>query len=149
MVNVLKNATKQLIKNVGGLDEAAKLCRLGKSQLANTYDPNKPAIYMPIDVVMDLEASVDMPCVTKCLADFKRLAFITVDSGHGGGRIEYDILQLTRSFSGLMEAYQEGLANDGMIDKMEAKGLLDEATDLQGSIIHLKERLAKILEEPI
>ncbi|MGK2872395.1 MAG: hypothetical protein ACSLFL_09085 [Alphaproteobacteria bacterium] len=64
---VLKQATKRLIKACGGLEAASMVTRVGHSELARYYDPSEK-LFMPIDVVADLEAISGNAYVCQSLA---------------------------------------------------------------------------------
>lgn len=64
----LKTAAKLLVHEVGQLDAAASCCRLGRSQIAECCDPNKPDRWLPLDVIADLEKVAGRPIVTAVLA---------------------------------------------------------------------------------
>jgi hypothetical protein len=60
----LKLATRRLVEELGGVEPAASLTRVGKTMLASYYDPSS-ALYIPVDVVADLEVdSASMPVTT-------------------------------------------------------------------------------------
>ncbi|MBM3927103.1 MAG: hypothetical protein FJ335_01380 [Sphingomonadales bacterium] len=52
---VLKIATQEMIKGVGGLEAAAPYCRVGKTVLGDNQSPNRADSFVAIDVVADLE----------------------------------------------------------------------------------------------
>lgn len=52
----LKRATRALVDAAGGCENAAPLCRVGKSQLAAAGCINEPDRWLPVDVVRDLMA---------------------------------------------------------------------------------------------
>lgn len=51
----LKRAFGDVIKGVGGLDEAARLCRIGKSSLAEQTSVHHAERFPALDVLADLE----------------------------------------------------------------------------------------------
>lgn len=63
---VLRLRTSELIRRVGGLAKAAKLCRVSKSALARygSTNPDDAECFVPIDVVKDLERHAGAPIVT-------------------------------------------------------------------------------------
>ena len=63
----LKIATRRLVEEIGGVESAASLTRVGKTMLAAYYDP-RSRLYVPVDVVADLEASSKSMSVTTALA---------------------------------------------------------------------------------
>jgi hypothetical protein len=66
----LKIKFKALIVAVGGIEEAERLCRVGKSTLARYYSlhDEHADMFAPIDVVRDLEEVAGDPIVTRYLA---------------------------------------------------------------------------------
>lgn len=52
---LLKRATGEMIRGVGGLEAGAQFTRVGKSMLADYGSQNKGDCFAPIDVVADLE----------------------------------------------------------------------------------------------
>jgi hypothetical protein len=60
--------TRQLIGGAGGIDEAARQCRLKRTRLAECCDP-KGAAYLPADVINDLELYVGEAVYSAALAD--------------------------------------------------------------------------------
>ncbi len=68
----LKRMTAEMLKGVGGLDEATKFCRLQKSTLSDNQSVNKPESFVALDVIADLEPLArdrdGWPHVTRALA---------------------------------------------------------------------------------
>ncbi len=63
----LKIATRRLVEEVGGVEPAASLTRVSKSMLASYYDPGS-GLYIPVDVVADLETGSNSVPITTALA---------------------------------------------------------------------------------
>lgn len=63
----LKHASKRLIKACGGLEAASMITRVGHSELARYYALEEK-LFMPVDVVSDLEAIADSPVISQTLA---------------------------------------------------------------------------------
>jgi LmbE family N-acetylglucosaminyl deacetylase len=63
----LKQATRLLVVQLGGLEAAASLTSVGKSQLSQ-YQLSHAEMTAPIGVVADLEAALGEPVVTRTLA---------------------------------------------------------------------------------
>lgn len=64
----LKEAEASLVKACGGLEAAAHLSRVKKSQLARYTDPGEADYHMPADVIRALELHCGVPHVTRFLA---------------------------------------------------------------------------------
>lgn len=58
---------RMLIAACGGLEEAAGVCRIGRSQLSDCQSPHG-AGFLPADVIADLEAHCGEPVVSRALA---------------------------------------------------------------------------------
>ena len=63
----LKALTRRLVKIAGGVEHAAKLTRVGKSELSDYGNPNSPK-FMPADIIADLESEVGEGILTAGLA---------------------------------------------------------------------------------
>lgn len=63
----LKLAARRIVKGCGGLEASSMVTRVGHSELARYYDPEE-RLFMPVDVVADLEAIAGHPTVTQTLA---------------------------------------------------------------------------------
>lgn len=59
---------KSLILACGGLDECVPHCRISKSKLSDYSNPNAP-LFMPADVMADLEAYCGLPIYSRALAN--------------------------------------------------------------------------------
>lgn len=76
--NLLKNATRRLIKTAGGVEGAAYVTRVGKTVLSDYQSLDRPSHFMPIDVAADLEADTGKPIVTQALAQIAGGVFIAL-----------------------------------------------------------------------
>lgn len=59
---------RELIAACGGLEEAAQVCRIGKSQLSDAQNPNGVA-YLPADTIYDLEQHCGSAIYSRALHD--------------------------------------------------------------------------------
>lgn len=119
---------RDLIDACGGLVEASKNCRLGKSQLSDFQNPNVEA-WMPADVIADLERYCRKPLYSQALveaadpdqADFESLKDEACDA--------------VEATAGLLKKIRDALA-DGQLTPAERDALLrDQAAamrELQG-----------------
>lgn len=73
--SVLKLATRRIVKGCGGLEAASLVTRVGHSELARYYDPEEK-LFMPVDVLADLEAIAGAPIVTQTLAQMLGYALV-------------------------------------------------------------------------
>lgn len=65
---LIKEATTDLIKACGGLEQAARHCRARKSSLSNYASELHPESFIPADVLADLEAYSGKLLITFILA---------------------------------------------------------------------------------
>lgn len=79
----LKTAARALVSAAGNLEAAAMVTRLGKTQLARTYDPHTVDSAMPVDVVADLERVAGEPLMTRILAQMAGCILLQVDAAPG------------------------------------------------------------------
>lgn len=70
---------RQLIDACGGLEEAARECRVGKSTLSDYQNVSEPAT-MPADVMADLEAYCGEPIYSGAIADCRPHAVLPADA---------------------------------------------------------------------
>lgn len=73
---ILKQASKRLVKACGGLESTALITRVGHSELARYYDPSEK-LFMPIDIVADLETDCKNPLITRALAQLMGYELVT------------------------------------------------------------------------
>jgi hypothetical protein len=64
----LKEAVARLVNLTGGIEAAAKISRVSKSQIARYTDPAHDDCHMPVDIVRALEINGGDPVVTRYLA---------------------------------------------------------------------------------
>jgi hypothetical protein len=85
----LKRATAALVKAGGGVEAAALLCRLGKSQLACAGSVNEADRFLPADAILDLESCTrglpGWPQITGFLARQHGLALVDLSVAEDGG----------------------------------------------------------------
>lgn len=104
-----------LIKECGGLEDAAKACRLSKSQLSNAQLPHHDAV-LAIDVVADLEAYCGKPIYSSALVD--HCAEVDIECDFVGEAIE-----LNAKTALLLSHIHEAKA-DGVITPAEASTIM-------------------------
>lgn len=66
----------ELIEACGGLEEAARACRVRRSSLSNYENPNEPST-MPADVMVDLERHCGRAIYSVALAELQKRRPIT------------------------------------------------------------------------
>ncbi len=88
----LKDAARRQIKASGGLEAAAAITRVGKSELAHYQSPNHPSRFMPVDVLADLMRDSKATDVVDVLASSTNHALMPVDPQ--GNSLTADIVTL-------------------------------------------------------
>lgn len=135
----LKRHTEALIKDIG----YARACEVsGKSKAtlgryASLMDENSDR-FIPVNVLVELEAEASVPFVTKALAELQQLK-LEYDSGRDErpGGLNSDVILLSQRFATLMAEYNHSM-EDGIISLNEAKRLLEETNALQQVLMDMK-----------
>ena len=138
----LKRHTEALIKTMG----YARACEvsgrskatLGRYASMSTEDVER---FIPVNLVVELEADAGVPLVTKAMAELQSLQIESGDiSGDRPGGLNSDVIALSQRFATLMAEYNHSIA-DGIISLNEAKRLLDETNALQQVLVEMKMHL--------
>lgn len=111
----LKRRTKALIHDCGGLEEASKACtdggrRYSTSQLSRCQTVQSPD-FLPIDIVLCLEAFCGIPHVTSWMCE-ARPAAVTA------GDLRDELSDVVEGGAALLARYRAAVA-DGRIDARE------------------------------
>lgn len=124
----LKLKTRQLIAACGGLDEASRACaegcrpysipHLSRCQVAGGPD------FLPIDIVMCLEAYCGEPIVTRAMAE-ARPCVVT------GGDLRDELSDVVEGGAALMTRYRAVMADGRMdaVERGEMSSLLDQLVE--------------------
>lgn len=117
----LKEAVAELVLACGGQVEAARLCRVSKSQIARYTDDSgdNETAHIPADVVACLEVSCGQPIVTAYLASLTRHALIDLAP-----------VTLTKPYAVLLSEIGR---DDGKLFAEAAAALLDGRLDARES----------------
>lgn len=123
----LKTLARALVESVGGLFAAESATRLGKSHLAECYDPAKPS-FLPVDVVADLERCAPAPLITRYLAEQAGCVLVPVMPA-GPGRLPCRMADFGRECGETFAAYAQAMG-DGHVDRAELERLRAELGDV-------------------
>lgn len=133
----LKLRTRALIKACGGLEEASRACaetcrNYSTSQLGRCQTVGAPD-YLPIDIVLCLEAYCGTPHVTSAMCE-ARPSTVTA------GELRDELSDIVEGGAAIITRYRAAMA-DGVIDGREAdefhgllEGLIDEARQAQAAL---------------
>jgi hypothetical protein len=135
----LKWHTEALIKDLG-YSKACEVSGKSKATLGRyaSLAPENVDRFMPINVVMELEAEATLPFVTKALAELNNMN-LEYESGRevSTGALNSDVVKLSQRFATLMAEYNHSI-EDGVISLNETKRLLDETNALQQVLLDMK-----------
>lgn len=136
----LKKHTEALVKDVG-IEAAAQLSGKAKATLGRYYsqDAEHADRFMPIDVVVAIEAAAGFPHVTAALADLRGIT-LSYDQDRRNSRtggVNSDVVALSQRFAMLMGEYNQSI-QDGRITLNESKRLLAETLAIQQVLLDMK-----------
>ncbi len=122
----LKLKTKALIKACGGLEEASRACEescrpYSAPHLSRAQNPGYPDAYLPIDIVLCLEAYCGAPLVTAAMAEVR-------PAGEVVGSLRDEVGDVIERGGDLFKAVRAATA-DGRVDPREGaeiEAMLDE-----------------------
>lgn len=141
----LKVKFKELIGAIGGIEEAERLCRVGKTTLARYYSlqDEHADMFAPIDVVRDLEEVAGDPIVTSYLATESAHVLVArrTLSGVTIGNLHTAIARCAREYGDAHAALFTALA-DGKICEVDAVEVLRELDEFAGEIATLRAMVA-------
>ncbi|MCU6454333.1 hypothetical protein LPN01_09600 [Sphingomonas sp. A2-49] len=139
---LLKRATAEMIRGVGGLEAGAGFTRVGKSMLAEYGSPNKADCFAPIDVVADLEPlareRTGWPHVTQALCKAMGGTFVAEpDVPATNADLLSMMSQLSSEFNDATRAVCGGLS-DGKWCREDAARLERELDDVIRVAVHMR-----------
>lgn len=127
----LKDATRQLVHLLGGLEAAGDMIERGKSQVHRYTDHNDPADHFaPIDVVARLEMLAGKPLVTQLLCRVAGGVFVPLPHADGAGSaLAGGVMALAKELGEVSAAVVEATA-DGEVTPREARRVERELDDM-------------------
>lgn len=130
----LKAATRRLLKQVGGQESGATITRVSHQHLSKCGNPHIDDVYIPVDVLADLEVDAGAPFVTKVLAQASGYVLVPIPQVEGSGVWVERVGRLSKEAGEAIARICEALADDNDITAKES--------------VHLKLRkeLADVLE---
>ncbi|WP_086656678.1 hypothetical protein [Acetobacter persici] len=141
-VPAIKTATKKAIQQIGGIDAAVTICRVGRSQLSD-YGNRNSLQCAPVDVAVDLDSCAQEPLILAAMAAAEGYRLVPVKFS-GMGHIPKELAKLSKTSS---EVLQEGIESleDGRIDVDEARAILEHLHPLRAVMDRLEHALHKII----
>lgn len=120
----LKAATRELVKQAGGVDAAAGITRPGRSTLSDYGNPGHEDVFMPADVIADLEAATGLPAVTGILARLQGYELMRVEfGGDVDPKWAERLASVGKEIAEVFAKSGQALANGGDIDAGEIRTL--------------------------
>jgi hypothetical protein len=146
---LLKRATADMIKGVGGCEAGVGFTRVRKTMLADYGSFNKPECFAPIDVIVDLEPLArdrsGWPHVTQALCKLMGGTFVPEPDAPA---LQADLLsmmsQLSNEFNDVTRAICTGLA-DGVWDTADGANLECQLDDVIRVAVQMR-ALARLTE---
>lgn len=140
--DALCRATRELILSAGGLERAAQKTRVSKSTLASYYDP-QASVFMPIDVVADLESTVnDMP-VSRELARLKKVFICEVPDASRDDMIEF-LADVADRVGSVFRESSIALAKESDLNAEEVASLRDAVYECFQSLLTLESSIRTV-----
>ncbi|MFT9323330.1 MAG: phage regulatory CII family protein, partial [Acetobacter sp.] len=116
-VPAIKTATKQAIAYVGGIDAAACVGRVGRTQFSEYSNRARDAV-IPLDVALDLDHCAEHPFLLHAMA--QALGYAAIPLHVGPGDFGQDMSEYAIA-SGDIMATAMRILEDGVVDRQEAQ----------------------------
>lgn len=126
---LIKAATRSLVKSCGGIEAAADITRVGKSNLSDYGNPEKFEYFIPVDAALDLERESGSHAVTEAMAALSGGAFTPAGS-------EAAAPELMTAVAGIMGETAEAIKSvtasmcDGSISPREQQDIVKQIQDV-------------------
>lgn len=141
----IKAATRLLIRDAGGLELAAKVTRVERAELSRYENPAVER-FLPVDVLLDLEAANGEPHVTRELA--RRLGHVLIElpRHEAGGKWGDHLGQIAKECGEAISVVGQALAGDGEItmDDLRRLPIKREISEAIEKLAALREALAQL-----
>jgi hypothetical protein len=134
----LKIATRRLVEEVGGVEPAASLTRVSKTMLASYYDPGS-GLYVPVDVVADLEARGNSMPVTTALARFKHAVVHITLISNLSPNLPGKLGEVAEDIGDVLKQAGRALGEGGPIDPEIVRGCRDAIYEASKCLLELED----------
>ncbi|MEW6092224.1 MAG: phage regulatory CII family protein [Pseudomonadota bacterium] len=144
----IKAATRMLVRDAGGLELAAKVTRVERAALSRYENPAAEQ-FLPVDVLLDLEAANGEAHVTRFLARAQGHVLIELPKLDGTGAFGEHLGAIAKECGEAIAVVGEALAAGGTITAEEVRELdilreIDEAVEklmaLRTALVHLEKQ---------
>lgn len=137
----LKAATRDLRDACGGVERAAALCGLSKSQVSRCASPEHPDL-LPLAAVLALEADCGLPLVTAAMAGCHGRTLARGRDEGDGVSLAGAHADVTRAAAGLMGEAADAF-EDGAVSPAEAERIDRRAGEVEIKLGLLRKGLAR------
>ncbi len=134
----LKNATRELTRSAGGQKVAAFASRVSQQAISDYGNINALSVFMPLDVIADLEKSVGEPIVTKALAELAGCLLIQLPKEDGGDTLSREAGESAQRFGQMMTDFGCAL-RDGSINSRDAGALKNDIDQLLVALFRMRQ----------
>lgn len=139
----IKTAVKEALNRIGGLDAAASVVRVGRSQLSDYGNRNSPQV-VPVDVAIALDCCAQAPLILAAMAHAEQYALVPLH--YGEGHIPKDLAKFAGEASLTMQRGFEAL-EDNLVDVAEAQELIRCLNEVIMTSQHIQATLSKIVAD--
>lgn len=139
----IKAAWRDLIDAAGGVTRAAAITR-GNASLLSRYGATHENMYPPIDMVMDLEAEVGEPIVTRVLADIAGQALVTKAVARPAPDYVKHLGEVGEDAGDVISALSGAIA--GGVTEQEAAGILPKVREAATTMAALETALEEQID---
>lgn len=138
----LKAAVAELIEQCGGLQRAAEIARVSRSQLFRYSNDSEDDAntHMPADIVAALERYSGHPAVTEWLAAEAACTLLVIAVDPAKESIPQDVAEIAQHASQLFAEFATAFT-DGSIDAAEAGKMLTAGDAMIREYMHLRPAL--------
>lgn len=133
----LKEATRLLIKGCKGLVRSSGACRVRKSTLSRYQSHEEKQMFMPIDIVADLEHKANQPIIARALAKLAGWELVKLPPSDATGRISAQLKKVFKESGELLIAGASAL-EDNRVDPDEAREVLVETNEAIAALVQLR-----------
>jgi hypothetical protein len=140
----VKAAWRELVDLCGGPNQATKYTRVAASLLSR-YGAAHEEMFAPIDVVMDLEAQVGEPVVTRVLADIAGQSLVTKPEARPATDFVKHLGEVGHDTGDVLSNFSAAIA-DGKVDEKEASALLVKVREAEESLAELESALEEKID---
>lgn len=146
----LKEAVNGLVNAAGGVREAGNVCRVQTASLFRYTDDSEEnqERHMPVDIVESLEKTAGIPVVTEYLADKSGCHLLPIVLEVSNTDLNIDLAETAKRVAVLFQDWAEAVANDGIIDRQEAKSLLRDNIELVRTLMRMRSDLEARIADP-